>query len=383
MRQTRPIPVRVIAIAAALALAGCATPSIPPTTMSTVSTPATPQAKAGSASDAESLKPFAEVSKGKGAQRQDGDIPVWRRQDKVWLEIAPDLLGKPRLLTVNFAQSLGERGFYASMMGPRWMVAFHRVRADAAATMLEAKVLFAMPRIPAPPPGAPQLVTIPTIATLPGPRVGYFTGTDADPSNDFSTDPRVQLIRRWRLEKTDPQAALSMPVKPITYWLDASIPVHYRASIRAGALEWNKAFARSGLKDAIVVREQEDEADFNGMDSKHASIRWFAGADLSFATALNHDDPRTREILAVDSFHCSPKFLASVGPDSMDLKRSGPLQIGAGLAESGAECQPAMRMNHASPRSLGSSASRAASAASENAVTKTAMKSAVLASCHQ
>jgi hypothetical protein len=31
-------------------------------------------------------------------------------------------------------------------------------------------------------------------------------------------------VNRWRLEKKDPNAAMSEPVKPIVYWLDKNIP---------------------------------------------------------------------------------------------------------------------------------------------------------------
>ncbi|MDE2370355.1 MAG: zinc-dependent metalloprotease [Burkholderiales bacterium] len=420
MRKVSHHPLtRAATAAAALAVAGCATPpAAAPTSARAVASAAAAASapdNAASAPDADGLKPFAVVSK--GAQRQDGYIPVWRKDDKVWLEIGPDRLDKPLLFTVNVAQSVGERGLYASQMGPSWMVEFHRigkqmqvvakqldfrapgdpasrravgqgfsdsvvasgpvssaedparkavlvdasflladiagystalemayrmpyapdkansyferVRADAGMTTLEAKVLYAVPRIAAPPllpPGAPRPMTPPPSENLPDPRslfvgyvyslrelppqpmtpraadprVGYFTESYTDLSNDFRANPRVHQIRRWRLEKKDPQAALSEPVQPITYWLDANIPARYRASIRAGILEWNKAFEKIGYKDAIVVRQQADGDDFDDMDAQHASIRWFVGADVGFAIGPNRDDPRTGEILDAD-----------------------------------------------------------------------------------
>src|SRR3954469_18933911 len=65
--------------------------------------------------DPVALKPFAEVVA--GAKRQDGLLPLWRRDEKVWLETGKEMVGKPFLFTVNIANSVGERGLYASQMG--------------------------------------------------------------------------------------------------------------------------------------------------------------------------------------------------------------------------------------------------------------------------
>ncbi len=343
-------------------------------------------------------------------------MPLWRKDEKVWLEIAPERLGKPMLFSINIAQSVGERGLYGSQMGPRWLVELRRignqmqmvarqqqfraprdaasnratvegfsdsliasapvasaehperksvlvdasflladvmgystrleaafrmpfaadransffeaVRAEAGLTTLATKVHFSVPRLSAPPltppsPGVPQ--TLPPATTpdarslfigftynlreLPkepmavrpaDPRVGFFTDSYTDLSDDFKPNPKVHNLKRWRLDRQDPQAALSEPVKPITFWLDRNIPQRYRASVQAGILEWNKAFERIGFKDAIVARQQADDAGFDNMDAGHASIRWFVGADVGFAIGPSHSDPRTGEILDAD-----------------------------------------------------------------------------------
>ena len=132
-------------------------------------------------------------------------------------------------------------------------------------------------------------------------RLGYF-GTDVW---DFTTDDRripiVHYINRWRLEKQDPAAELSEPKQPIVFWIDRTVPVKYRTSIREGVLEWNKAFARIGYKDAIRVEVQPDDAKFNTSDIKHASIRWMTTARSSFsAIGPTVVDPRSGEILDAD-----------------------------------------------------------------------------------
>jgi hypothetical protein len=131
-------------------------------------------------------------------------------------------------------------------------------------------------------------------------RLGHFTSTRWDFSDDLARSPIVRDVDRWRLEKKDPAAALSEPVKPIVYWLDRSIPLKYRDAVSAGILEWNKAFERIGFKDAIQVRVQADDADFDTLDSG-ASVLWMTNAVPSFsAIGPRHVDPRSGEILAAN-----------------------------------------------------------------------------------
>ncbi len=71
-------------------------------------------------------------------------------------------------------------------------------------------------------------------------------------------------------------------------------------SVEEGILEWNKAFDRIGFIDAIQVRQQPDDADWDNMDARHASVRWFVGADVGFAIGPSRSDPRTGEIFDAD-----------------------------------------------------------------------------------
>jgi hypothetical protein len=132
-------------------------------------------------------------------------------------------------------------------------------------------------------------------------RVGYFTSAVMDFTDDLSRTPRQRFVNRWRLDKKDPSATLSEPVKPITFWLDRSIPEKYRAPITAGVLEWNKAFERIGFKNAIRVEMQPDDADWDTLDFGRASIRWMTNSSPTFgAIGPSHVDPRSGEILDAD-----------------------------------------------------------------------------------
>jgi hypothetical protein len=201
----------------------------------------------------------------------------------------------------------------------------HRVEAQLAT--LTARMHFATPRIPAPSPvmapGAPRPTppsttpdprslffsvvysfrAFPEQAMQPrlaDPRLGHFTESFTDLSDDSKPNPRVHHIKRWRLEKADASAALSEPKQPITFWLDKNIPTKVRPAVRDGILEWNKAFERIGFKNAIVVKQQPDDANWDNMDAGHASVRWFVGSDVGFAIGPSHADPRTGEILDAD-----------------------------------------------------------------------------------
>ena len=202
---------------------------------------------------------------------------------------------------------------------------FSSTKNTSALTGLEVKAHFAVPKLSAPPPmSSPVPATPPPSATpdprsmfvsfyysfmpLPEPmqtrladeRVGFFTLARTDYTTDAKIKSKTHYLTRWRLEKKDPSAAVSEPKEPIVYWLDKNIPEQYRATVTAGVLEWSKAFEKAGFKNALVVKQQQVTDDFNNMDARHASIRWFTGADVGFAIGPRRTDPRTGEILDAD-----------------------------------------------------------------------------------
>src|SRR5258706_5491377 len=140
----------------------------------------------------------------------------------------------------------------------------------------------------------------PMTSSIADDRVGHFVTSRVDYSNDLAIKPKSHLINRWRLEKKDPAAALSEPKEPITYWIDKNVPEKYRKAVADGILEWNKAFEKIGFKDAIVVRQQTEKDGFDTMDARHASVRWFTGADVGVAIGPSHKDARSGEILDAD-----------------------------------------------------------------------------------
>ena len=93
------------------------------------------------------------------------------------------------------------------------------------------------------------------------PRVGFFATTVLDFSDELARTPRKRMIHRWRLDKKDPAAEISEPVKPITFWIDRNVPLQYRETVRSAILEWNKAFgAAFGQFNTITQKDPTGES---------------------------------------------------------------------------------------------------------------------------
>lgn len=173
-------------------------------------------------------------------------------------------------------------------------------------------------------------------------RIGHFTTSQVDFSSEAKQSPVRNYVNRWRLEKKEPAAAISAPVKPITFVLGNEIPERYRATIRASILEWNKAFEKVGFREAIVVQQQPNDSDIDTLETGVTSVRWQATATPTYgAIGPSQVDPRTGEILDADlgidsNFARNARFgrAEEVGLPAMYDEHSGDVHIepGAGTA---------------------------------------------------
>ncbi len=437
-----PKPLFLLAPALSLALVACVTP---PGTGDTKTAAANPSASAasvparaasgpaGAASGARPAAPtagpplpgqplpFATVIK--DAKKIDGLFTLWTKDDKVWIELAPEDFGKLYMLSPKISQGIGEGRLFGGTMVGRWgswgrtqlvefrkfhshvqMLArntdyiapdkspeghavavafspsligsaavgsaphperksilveanslfmtdmlglgmalqrnyrqnysfdgrhstFNSVRGKPDGVFFDVRAHFATPNILMLQPGMPPGLVPSVPATLPDvrslffglhyslsklpdqpmaarradPRVGYFSTTVFDFADDLARTPKQRMVNRWRLEKKDPAAELSEPVKPITFWLDKTVPMKYREAIAKGVTGWNAAFEKIGFKNAVVAKIQPDDADFDTLDVGIASIRWMTNAQPSFgAIGPSQVDPRTGEILDAD-----------------------------------------------------------------------------------
>jgi len=131
-------------------------------------------------------------------------------------------------------------------------------------------------------------------------RVGFFTGQATDLTSTSYT-PYNDVINRWNLVKKNPNAELSDPVKPITWWIENTTPVELRDTIREAALEWNVAFEAAGFTNAIEVMIQPDDADWDAGDVRYNVLRWTSSPTPPFGGyGPSFTNPRTGQILGAD-----------------------------------------------------------------------------------
>lgn len=127
-------------------------------------------------------------------------------------------------------------------------------------------------------------------------RVGFWQDPHVDFNRDDDIDDVERFALRWDLRASDPTRP-SPAVKPITYTLTDTIPQQYRAPIREAILEWNKAFAKIGILDAVRVADQPNDPTWDPDDIRYNTIRWLTEANGGgFAEAQIEWDPRTGEI---------------------------------------------------------------------------------------
>ncbi len=356
----------------------------------------------------------------KGADKQDGWLPLWKKQDKVWLELAPTDFNRPMYLSPKLVTGVGEGSLLGGLLSsrsslvgrPQWVefrklnqqvqlvainaayradkdspqalavqaafspsllasgalasaphpqrgtvlidisslltgdllglamqlnqtfkqgygldsrnTAITQTQSSSTGLQIEVQQHYATASINVggsggPQPSVPSAVpdprslfltvqyTLSPLPTTPAPtrladaRVGYFTSTVADFSDDLARNPRKRFVNRWKLEKKDPSAALSPPIRPITFWLDKSIPTGYRGTIQEGVLAWNKAFEAIGFEGAIEVKDATAELPRDIVGNGQAIVRWMSNHRPSFgAIGPSHVDPRTGEILTAD-----------------------------------------------------------------------------------
>jgi hypothetical protein len=127
------------------------------------------------------------------------------------------------------------------------------------------------------------------------PRIGVSALTFRDYARPFDEGTEVGWATRWRLEKTNPGAAMSEPKTPIVFYLDPGIPEPVRSAMRDGALWWNRAFEAAGFRNAVQVKDPTPDMD--PMDIRYAWILWINRDERGFSSGGTYRDPRTGEIL--------------------------------------------------------------------------------------
>lgn len=132
------------------------------------------------------------------------------------------------------------------------------------------------------------------------PRIGYFVTRQTDLTSE-DVAPYRDLITRWDLRKKDPTAALSEPIEPIVFWIENTTPVELRAMIKRAGERWNLAFEKAGFKNALVIEEQPDDAQWDAGDLRYNVLRWTSSPNpLYGGYGPSYYNPRTGQILGAD-----------------------------------------------------------------------------------
>jgi hypothetical protein len=127
------------------------------------------------------------------------------------------------------------------------------------------------------------------------PRSGFYAVDYMDYATPIDQPIVKRLLTRHRLEKKDPTAAMSEPVKPIIYYVDRGAPEPVRTALMEGASWWNQAFEAAGYKNAFIVKLLPEDAD--PMDIRYNIIQWIHRSTRGWSYGSSIDDPRTGEII--------------------------------------------------------------------------------------
>jgi hypothetical protein len=146
-------------------------------------------------------------------------------------------------------------------------------------------------------------------------RIGYFTTGAYDYGRDEHKSVQRTFIQRYRLEKRDPGAAVSEPVKPIVYYVDPATPTKFVPWVKKGIEDWQPAFEQAGFRHAIVAREapsRTEDPDWDPEDVRYSVIRWLPSTTEN-ASGPRIYDPRSGEILEADvQFYHNVQNLATM-----------------------------------------------------------------------
>ena len=119
--------------------------------------------------------------------------------------------------------------------------------------------------------------------------------TFMDYSVPIGTPMLQHYIRRHRLVKKDPTAAMSEPVAPIQLWVDSGAPDNVKKALLEGASWWNQAFEAAGFRNGFKVDVLPPDAD--PMDIRYNMINWVHRSTRGMGLGATVTDPRTGEIL--------------------------------------------------------------------------------------
>ena len=134
-------------------------------------------------------------------------------------------------------------------------------------------------------------------------RVGFFTvGFEDYGDIENHQVENLRFINRWRLEKQDPNAAVSEPKQPIVFYVGREVPDKWKEYVKKGIEAWQPAFEKAGFKNAIIGKMApgiHEDPSWDAEDARISSIRWLPSTTEN-AFGPHVHDPRSGEILEAD-----------------------------------------------------------------------------------
>lgn len=127
------------------------------------------------------------------------------------------------------------------------------------------------------------------------PRAGVNAVSYYDYSTPINEPIEKQIMRRHRLIKKNPGAALSEVENPIIYYIDPGAPEPIKTALMEGTLWWAEAFEKAGFKDAFQVKLLPEDAD--PMDVRYHLVQWVHRSTRGWSYGGGVTDPRTGEII--------------------------------------------------------------------------------------
>ncbi|MFD1612582.1 zinc-dependent metalloprotease [Sphingomonas tabacisoli] len=143
-----------------------------------------------------------------------------------------------------------------------------------------------------------SLIALPEPGYVPrrfDPRAGSFGTQVIDFNAPLGSQVVYELANRFRLEKTDPNAARSPVKKPIVFYIDPAAPEPIRTALREGVAWWRDAFDAAGLVDAF--RAEILPAGADPLDIRYNVVTWVNRATRGWSYGQPITDPRTGEII--------------------------------------------------------------------------------------
>jgi len=132
------------------------------------------------------------------------------------------------------------------------------------------------------------------------PRVGYFASYFRDYGTDMHGGVTRGFIQRYRLEKKDPAADISEPVKPIIFYISSEVPDKWRPYLKRAVEAWQPVFENAGFRNAIGARDaptKEEDPTWDPEDVRYNVIRWTpSGRQNAMGPAVV--DPRSGEVIS-------------------------------------------------------------------------------------